>query len=120
MPPLLMRLLFEKVKESPMPFFIKPVAKMISDKVMSSFISPEIKAILTYIDNYLENREWFAGKSLSGADFQMSFPLEACVSRGIIGANYPNILAFVQRLQARPAYLDALNKGGDYEYGPQS
>ena len=31
MPPLVLRLVFEKVKTSPMPFFVKPVAKGISD-----------------------------------------------------------------------------------------
>jgi glutathione S-transferase len=119
MPPLLMRLLFEKVKSSPMPFFIKPVAKMISDKVMNTFINPEITLTMAFIDDYLSINEWFAGKALSGADFQMSFPLEASVASGAIGTNYPHILAYVKRFQARSAYLVALEKGGDYDYGPQ-
>jgi len=118
MPPLLMRLVFEKVKTSPMPFFIKPVAKMIANKVMSDFVSPEIKHTMDFIEGYLADHEWFAGESLSGADIQMSFPLEASVARGAIGEQYPQIHAYVKRFQARTAYLRALEKGGDYDYGP--
>ena len=119
MPPLLMRMLFEKVKTSPMPFFIKPVGKMIADKVLSTFVNPEISLNMGFVEQYLGQHTWFAGDKLSGADFQMSFPLEASVAAGAINHKYPNILAYVKRFQARPGYLNALEKGGDYDYGPQ-
>jgi len=119
MPPLLMRMLFDKVKTSPMPFFIKPVAKMIADKVLSTFVNPEISLNMGYVDQYLSEHQWFTGEQLSGADFQMSFPLEASVASGTLGDKYPNILAYVQRFQARDAYRKALAEGGDYAYGPK-
>lgn len=119
MPPLLMRMLFEKVKSSPMPFLIKPVAKMISDKVLNTFVNPEITLNMGFVDAHLGKNQWFAGDTLSGADFQMSFPLEASVASGTIKNKYPNIHAYVERFQARPAYLKALEKGGDYDYGPK-
>tara|TARA_R110002072_G_scaffold47597_3_gene130780 strand:- start:7369 stop:8049 length:681 start_codon:yes stop_codon:yes gene_type:complete len=120
MPPLLMRMLFEKLKTSPMPFFIKPVAKMIADKVLTTFVNPEITLNMGFVDQYLASHTWFAGDELSGADFQMSFPLEASVAAGAISRNkYPNIHAYVQRFQERGAYLNALEKGGDYDYGPK-
>jgi glutathione S-transferase len=121
MPPMIMKLVFDKVKTSPMPFFAKPIAKGIADKVMKNFVSPEIVSALRYIDSYLGKREWFAGSSLSGADVQMSFPLEAGVARGTVHeGNYPNIYRFVKTYQQRPAYLAALEKGGDYDYGPKA
>lgn len=120
MPPLLMALLFDKVKESPMPFFVKPIAKGISSKVMSEFVQPEIDSLLAFIESHLAGKEWFVGGKLTGADFQMSFPLEALVAKGKISdSNCPNICAFVKRCQSRPAYLEGLSKGGDYEYGPK-
>jgi glutathione S-transferase len=119
MPPLLMRMLFEKVKTSPMPFFIKPVAKMIADKVLTTFVNPEIKLNMGFVDQYLGKHSWFAGDNISGADFQMSFPLEASVAAGAIGNQYPNIHAYVKRFQERAGYLKALEKGGDYDYGPK-
>jgi glutathione S-transferase len=120
MPPLLMALLFDKVKESPMPFFVKPIAKGISAKVMGDFVQPEIDSLLAFIETHLAGKEWFVGDTLTGADFQMSFPLEALVAKGKISdATCPNICAFVKRCQSRPAYLEGLSKGGDYEYGPK-
>jgi glutathione S-transferase len=120
MPPLLMALLFDKVKESPMPFFVKPIARGIANKVMGEFVQPEIDSILGFIEQSLSDREWFSDVTPTGSDFQMSFPLEALVAKEKINAQtHPNICAFVKRCQSRPAYLAALEKGGDYEYGPQ-
>ncbi|SET96507.1 glutathione S-transferase, partial [Marinobacter segnicrescens] len=56
------------------------------------------------------------GDNLSAADFQMSFPLEASVARGIVGNNRPNITAWVERVHARPAYQRGLEKGGEYDF----
>lgn len=115
MPPLLMNLVFEKVKTAPMPFFVRPVAKAIAGKVMDSFVSPNIKRHFEFIEQHLSENQWFAGDQISGADIQMSFPLEASASRGLLG-NYPKTQAYVARLQKRTAYRKALEKGGDYDY----
>lgn len=116
MPPLLLRLVFEKVKTSPMPFFARPIAKQIADKTNSRFIGPQIKTHLDYIEAHLGKQAWFAGDQLSGADIQMSFPLEASVARGLVDASYPRIQAYVKRVQERPAYQRALQRGGEYAY----
>jgi glutathione S-transferase len=116
MPPLLLKIVFDKINTSPMPFFIKPVARGISTKVMTSFVNPNIDNNFAYIDDYLAGHEWFAGDSLSGADIQMSFPLEASAARGVIGEKYPHIADYVSRFQARPAYQKALEAGGEYDY----
>ena len=116
MPPMVMRLVFTKMKQAPMPFFIKPVAKMLADKVLSSFVSPNIKRSLDYIEQHLAKHEWFCGEQLTGADIQMSFPLEASVARGLIGADYPAIKAYVAKYQGRDAYQAGLARGGDYDY----
>lgn len=119
MPPLLMGMLFEKIKTSPMPFFIKPVAKMIAEKALTTFVIPEISLNMGFVEKHLGSHTWFAGDNLTGADFQMSFPLEASVAAGAISNKYPNIHAYVKRFQERSAYLKALEKGGDYDYGPK-
>jgi glutathione S-transferase len=115
MPPFVMKLVFDKVRSAPVPFFLKPVTKGIADKVMSSFVAPNIKNNMVFIENYLAKNEWFAGTQMTGADFQMSFPLEAAVAGRAIG-NYPNVTAWVKRVQARPAYQRALKAGGPYDY----
>ena len=67
----------------------------------------------------MEGRDYFVGKELTGADIMMSFPLEAANARRALAA-MPNLSAFVDRMQARPAYLKALEKGGEYSYGPKA
>ena len=45
-----------------------------------------------------------------------SFVLEASSARGPVAA-YPNLVDYLRRLQARPAYRAALEKGGEYAIG---
>lgn len=116
MPYLLLKLVFEKVKTSPMPFFVKPIAKTIANKATDTFIGPNIENHLTFINDHLSKNTWFTGEQLTGADFQMSFPLEACVARGIADHRHPYIVEYVKRFQKRPAYKNALEKGGEYDY----
>jgi glutathione S-transferase len=74
MPPLLMKLIFDRVESSPMPFFVKPIAKGIAGKVKGAFISPNIKRHLDFMEASLKDHAWFAGDEFSAADIQMSFP----------------------------------------------
>jgi len=45
----------------------------------------------------------------------MSFPLEAAQSRGGLDGSRPRLMAYLQRIHARPAYLRAIEKGGQYD-----
>ena len=119
MTPLLLALIFGRLPQAPMPFFVKPVAKGIAAGALKSFIAPQIKAHLDYIESELAKNEWFAGADFSAADIQMSFPVEAAAARGGLGATdggaHPKLRAFLERIHARPAYQKALAKGGPYK-----
>jgi glutathione S-transferase len=116
MPPLLMALVFDKVKSSPMPFFVKPVARAISAKVMDSFVTPNIERQLDFMEAELKRHKWFAGDEFSAADVQMSFPLEAAAQRAGLDDSRPRLMAFLKRIHARPAYRRALERGGPYSF----
>ena len=81
MPPLLLKLIFDKVASAPMPFFAKPIAKGIAAKVLGTVVQPNIDAQLKFLEAELASRPWFAGAEFSAADVQMSFPLEAAAAR---------------------------------------
>ncbi|HEV2681219.1 MAG TPA: glutathione S-transferase [Rhodanobacter sp.] len=117
MPPLLLKLVFRRVETAPMPFFVKPIAKGIAHKVQYSFVDPQLKLHLDYLEGELGKSEWFAGNTFSAADIQLSFPLEAFAARGGLDASYPRLSAFLQRIHARPAYQRALQQGGEYQLG---
>ena len=114
MPPLLMSLVFSRIKQAPMPFFARPVARGIADKVMKSFVGPQVKLHLDYMEGELGKSRWFAGDDFSAADIQMSFPVEAASARSGFD-DKPNLRAFLQRIHGRPAYQKALEQGGPFD-----
>jgi glutathione S-transferase len=115
MPPLLMKLIFDRVETAPAPFFVKPIARGIAQKVKGSYIEPQINQHLAYLEAELGKHAWFAGDQFSAADIQMSFPLEAAAARGGLDTRFPKLKAFLDRIHARPAYQRALEQGGRYE-----
>ena len=117
MPPLLLKLVFDKVRSAPVPFFVKPIVRGIAAKVSASFITPNLTRLLAFTEAEMGNRPWFAGSEFSAADVQMSFPLEAAVARGILHARYPALNGWLARIHARPAYRKALAVGGPYDMG---
>ena len=115
MPPLLMSLVFSKVRSAPAPFFVRPIVHGIVDKVVARFIRPQLKTHLDFVESELGKSAWFAGDGFSAADIQMSFPMEAAASRGGLDSSRPKSMDFLARIHARPAYQRALAKGGPYE-----
>ncbi|MFM9427456.1 glutathione S-transferase [Variovorax sp. GrIS 2.14] len=114
MPPLLLKLIFDKIENGKMPFFVKPIAKSIAARAKAGFITPNIKAHLDFMEGELGKSRWFAGENFTGADIQMSFPVEAAKARGGLNATRPKLMAYLERIHARPAYKRALERGGPY------
>src|SRR5689334_14054275 len=79
-------------------------------------IESETANHLGYVEAALAGRDWLVGDDLTAADIQMSFVGE--IAKAQRAAAYPNIAAWVDRFQARPAYRRALEKGGPYNLGP--
>jgi glutathione S-transferase len=115
MTPLLLKLVFGALPERS-PWFVKPIVSGITATVNKTFIDPQLKLHADYWEGELSKSEWFAGPDFTGADIQMSFPLEAANSRAGIDGGYPKVHAFLNTIHARPAYQRALEKGGPYAY----
>ena len=115
MPFLVMKLIFDKIKTAPMPFFIKPVANGIVAQVMKMYLGPNLTTNMEFVNNHLADNEWFAGE-FSAADMQMSFPLEASLDRVGPIEGYAHISDYVKRIHSRSAYQKALEIGGPYDY----
>ncbi len=114
MPPLLLKLVFNKVRSAPVPFFIKPIVKKIAQNVEESFIHPQLKLHFGYLESELSKSEWFVGDEFSAADIQMSFPIEAASARMGLEENYPKLHNYLVKIHGREAYKRALKKGGEY------
>ena len=115
MPPLLLKLIFDRMKRSA-PFLIRPIARAIADRVLGSFVVPNLERHLDFMEAELGKSEWFAGDAFSAADVQMSFPVEASRMRAGLDERRPRLMAFLRRIHARPAYRKALERGGQYDF----
>jgi len=115
MPFLLLRLIFQRVRAAKMPFFARPIARKIADKVSGDFVDPNLRRHLAFLGAHLEQHRWFAGDELTAADIQMSYPVEAAVARAGDLELSPRLAEFVARCKERPAFQRALARGGPYE-----
>ena len=114
MPPLLLKLVFDRLPKGRMPFFVRPIARAISERAMRSFIQPQLTLHLDHLEAELANFEWFAGDAFTAADVQLSYPLEAAVARAGLDASRPRLMAWLDRIRVRPAYQRALQRGGPH------
>ncbi len=120
MTPLLLSLIFGKIADPPLPLPVKlmlgPIVKGIAAQVNKLLIAPNLKAHQDYMEAELNTCLWFAGNDITAADVQMSFVVEASAARGnVTSATRPKLMAYLERIQARPAYKKALEVGGPYE-----
>jgi glutathione S-transferase len=103
MPPLLFNLILERFGLG-------------GSDAMSTFVAPQIKLHYDYIESELHKSTWFVGNEFSGADIQMSFPLELLTMQHEQIENRLKIKEFLERIHARPAYKRALERGGKYDF----
>ena len=117
MPPLLLKLIFDRMESGPVPLLVRPVARGIAKRVKSSFVEPQIARHLDYLESELGKAEWFAGDDFTAADIQMSFPVEAAAARGGLDQRRPKLMAYLERIHQRPAYRRAEERGGPFSLG---
>ncbi|MBJ7264494.1 MAG: glutathione S-transferase [Burkholderiaceae bacterium] len=74
-------------------------------------IQSEILTHFGYLNDALAGREYFVGNSLTGADIQLSFPIQHLMAKTSPEV-FANLHAYVQRIEARPAYRRAIDQSG--------
>lgn len=100
MPQLLLKLYLERVGTPAAP--------------VSARVADALSLHLHHVEKALEQTGHFAGGDFTAADIQMTFPLEVSRMQGLLGERRPAIADFLQRMEARPAYRRALERGGPY------
>lgn len=98
-----------RITVSRVPFFLRPLAKMITGALTTGFIRPRLGALLRQADADLADKPFFAGDSLSLADFLIVYNIEGCQARGLLD-EYPNIRAWLERMHAMPSFAGATAK----------
>jgi len=75
-------------------------------------VDSEIANHLSYMEDAIKGRDFFVGNELTGADIMLLFVLEAAGARL---EPYPSLVAYRKKMQSRPAYQRAIEKGGPYQ-----
>jgi glutathione S-transferase len=113
MPLLVMKLVFNRIKTDA-PFLFRPFARAIAGTVSRRFLAPNLATHLGFLGGHLAKHSWFTGDAFTAADVQMSFPIESAVARADDRIP-PSITEWLGRIQARPAYRRAIERGGDHK-----
>ncbi|KAK4495147.1 hypothetical protein PRZ48_013474 [Zasmidium cellare] len=105
---LLTGLLVEQIRNAPVPFFVKPVTRLIAGRFDNEFLIENYAMYFGFLEGELESSpdggEFLCGTELTAADVMMSFPV--LVGRTLVDlTKYPRVLA----------YIDTMEKGSEYK-----
>ncbi len=114
MQPLLLKVIFDRIEAARLPFYLRPVVRALSRGVKASFVTPQLKLHLDFMEAELAKSEWFAGDEITVADLQMSFVLQAAEAYGGLDESRPHLLSLLRRIERRPAWLRSIERGGPY------
>src|ERR1700694_2028980 len=84
-----------------------------SESAVRTRILDRMKQMLAFVDSELADRPYFAGADFTAADVMMLFPFPTM--RHFLEydlAPYVNILAYLERIESRPAYRKAMAIAG--------
>lgn len=112
-PPLTIGFVLSSIRSAPMPFFIRPIANQIVQKVFDSYLTATYAGNFDFLEDWLKDgRTWFLGEQLTGADILLSFPLEVSQGRaeGFTQERYPRLYAWVDRVRGREAWQRAMER----------
>ncbi|RAL21808.1 glutathione S-transferase [Lujinxingia litoralis] len=112
MSPLLLKVVFHELGRQG-PLLLRPLLKGVAGAVNKALIAPQIRSHMDYWEAELGKSAYLVGDTLTAADIQMSFPLEAAIERAD-AARYPRVRALVDAFRERPAYQRAIARGGEY------
>jgi len=112
---MILSLVTQQIKNSPVPFFIKPITSSIAGRISTSFLEPNFLTHFSFLESQLnsspDNGQYLCGLHITGADILLSFPLIAARGRvGLTKEKYPKLFAYVEKLEQEPAYKMAAEK----------
>ena len=111
MPPLLLKLLFT-VMPKRAPALLRPLVRKVSNQALTTLVHPQLRQHMAFWESELSKSEWFAGNEFTAADIMMGFSLTTMrYFQPYDLKRCPNVLTYLARIGARPAYRRAMEKG---------
>jgi glutathione S-transferase len=85
----------------------------VENEAYQAYVKGQVDLHMGYIAKLLEGRAFLIGDQLTAADVQLTFTLQMTRRSKLLDA-YPNLVDYVARMEARPAYQRAIDKGGPF------
>jgi glutathione S-transferase len=109
------KLTLAAIKNPPgVPFFIKPIPRMVANQVEEQFVNPNIFATFDFLEDQLKTAPaggpFFCGNKVTAADIMLSFPLIAANIRIPLSEKYPLLAKYVQNIEQQEGYKRAVEK----------
>lgn len=104
------------IRNSPVPFFIKPITSRIAAQIHAGYLDPNLELHFNYLEAQLRTAPggggYLCGALLTGADILMSFPLIASKGRSPIltEQKFPLLWKYIVKLEQEPGYKKAMEK----------
>ena len=91
------------------------MTNLIAGSITSKYLEPNFKSNFDFLETQIttspNNGKYLCGSELSGADFIMSYPLLGSTGQaGLTKQKYPNLWAYVERLESIESYKRAVQK----------
>jgi glutathione S-transferase len=86
----------------------------VQSEAFQGYAQQQIALQMDYISLLLKDREYLVDNKFSAADLQLAFILQTARGLGFLEGRQ-DILDYVARLEARPAYKRAIEKGGPFD-----
>jgi len=110
--------LCEKLRDAPLPFFLKPITRLVAGKIDDAYVKPNFRTHFDFLENQLSTSPrggaYFCGNEITEADILMSFPIEECISLAKLTPDrFPKICNFAELMKSRESSVAAQKRVAD-------
>lgn len=100
------------------PRLARGIIRKVMGMLNKAFYDPRLSAIMGLMEDHLSRHPFLAGERFTAADIAMGYTLTMAAMRGYLDEDYPHTQAYVERMEARPAWQAALAKDGKFMGAP--
>lgn len=100
------------------PKLVRPVVRKVMGMLDEKFYGPRLAALMAKMEDDLSRRPFLAGDRFTAADIALGYTLQMAAMRGDLVEDYPLTQAYIERMEARPAWQAALAKDGKFQGVP--
>ncbi|MEN3953388.1 glutathione S-transferase [Iodidimonas sp. SYSU 1G8] len=86
----------------------------VDNPVIDGYLASQITLHFNYLEGLLNGRTYFVGDDFTAADLHITFNLQMAQASRLI-EDRPALLDFIGRMERRPAYKRAMEKGGAFD-----